>query len=149
MSESEPIVVEQTFALSKQTVWKAITDHGQMIKWFFDNIPDFKPEVGFETQFSVNTGERDFVHLWKITEVIPEQKIVYDWRYKDISGAGHVTFEVFEEEAGSRLRLTSDGLESFPRDIPEFSRESGLGGWTYFIQGTLKSYLESIAERAS
>ena len=46
-----------------------------MIKWFFDNIPEFKPEVGFETQFNVNTGERDFHHVWTITEAIPGQKI--------------------------------------------------------------------------
>ena len=60
---SPPIVVEQAFNVSKETVWKAITEHDQMIQWFFDNIP-------------------------------------------------------------------------------EFSRESSEGGWTYLIQGNLKNYLE-------
>ena len=33
-------------------------------------------------------------------------------------------------------------VESFPQDIPEFSRMSCLGGWTYFINQSLKEYLE-------
>ena len=139
----EPIIVEQAFDVSKETLWKAITERDQMIKWFFDNIPEFKAEVGFETQFNVNAGERDFLHLWKITEAIPEQKVVYDWRYPNIPGIGKVTFEVFDEGDGSRLRLTNEGLESFPQDVPEFTRESCEGGWKYFIQGNLKNYLEA------
>ena len=140
---SERIVVEQAFDVSKETVWKAITDHEQMVKWFFDNIPEFKAEAGFETQFDVDAGERNFHHLWKITEAIPEQRIVYDWRYLDFPGAGKVTFEIFEEGDGSRLRVTNEGIESFPQDIPEFARESCEGGWKYFIQGNLKNYLEA------
>lgn len=101
MSQLQPIVVEQDYGVCKKTLWKAITDHKHMLNWFFDNIPEFKPEVGFETQFNVNSGERDFLHLWKITEVVPEQKIVYDWRYRDLPGEGKVTFEVFEEGDGS------------------------------------------------
>ena len=140
---SQPIIVEQAFNVSKETVWKAITEHKQMVNWFFDNIPEFKAEVGFETQFNVDAGGRDFLHLWKITESIPEQRIVYDWRYREFPGAGTVTFEIFEEGEGSRLRVTNEGLGSFPQDIPEFTRESCEGGWRYFIQGNLKKYLEA------
>ena len=139
---SEPIIVEQVFDASKETVWKAITECDQMVKWFFDDIPDFNPEVGFKTRFNVSTGERDFLHLWTITEAIPEQKIVYDWRYEDLPGVGKVTMELFEDKDGTRLRLTNEGLESFPRDVPEFTREACIGGWGYFIQGNLKKYLE-------
>lgn len=143
MSElSKPIAVEQAFDVPAERVWDAITDHKQMIQWFFQDIPDFRPEVGFHTQFNVNTGERDFFHLWTITEVVPGQKIVYDWRYKDYPGIGTVSFEVFSNGRGSKLRVTTLGLETFPRDIPEFSRESCEGGWNYFIQGNLKRFLE-------
>lgn len=139
---SQPIIVEQAFNVSRESVWKAITEHEQMIQWFFDNIPDFKPEVGFSTQFNVNTGQRDFNHIWTITEAVPLQKIVYDWRYTDLPGAGKITFEVLDEGDGSRLRVINEGLESFPQDIPEFAPESCIGGWKYFIQGNLKNYLE-------
>jgi uncharacterized protein YndB with AHSA1/START domain len=139
---SQPIIVEQVFNVPRETVWKAITEHDQMIQWFFDNIPEFKPEVGFSTQFNVNSGERDFNHIWKITEAVPPQKIVFDWRYTDLPGIGKITFEILDEVNGSRLRVINEGLESFPQDIAEFAPESCEGGWKYFIQGNLKNYLE-------
>ena len=138
---SDPIIVEQAFDVSQESLWQAITQHPQMIKWFFDNIPAFEPVEGFKTEFTVSTGERDFLHLWTIIESIPGSKIVYDWRYKDLPGVGKVTFEVFSEGDGSRLRVTNEGLESFPHEIPEFSRESCVGGWKYFVQGNLQDYL--------
>ena len=43
----------------------------------FNNIEDFKPKVGFKTRFNVKSEERNFLHLWEITEVDPFKKIVY------------------------------------------------------------------------
>lgn len=140
---SEPVVVEQKYDASRAALWKAITDHKQMIEWFFEDIPEFNAEAGFQTQFDVQAGEQNFRHLWKITEAVAEERIVYDWRYEEFPGVGKVTFEVFEEGNGSRLRVTCQGVETFPQEIPEFSRESCEEGWEYFVQGNLKSYLES------
>ena len=69
MDQKEPIIVEQHFEKTMNVVWKAITEPDQMTKWFFENIPDFKPEVGFKTQFNVQSGERNFFHLWEIIDV--------------------------------------------------------------------------------
>ena len=55
-----PIIVEETYNKPIDTVWSAITEPVQMRKWFFDNIPDFKPEVGFEIEFDVEAGGRVF-----------------------------------------------------------------------------------------
>ena len=79
----EPIVVEQTFNAPIDAVWKSITEIDQMRQWYFDNIPAFKPEVGFETQFNVQSQGRDFLHMWKVTEVVPEKMITYNWKYDD------------------------------------------------------------------
>lgn len=49
-----------------------------MRQWFFENIESFKPEVGFETQFNVQAESRNFLHMWKIIEVVPMKKIVYN-----------------------------------------------------------------------
>ena len=145
-SSSEPIIVEQSFEVSPSLLWQAITEHSQMIQWFFDNIPEFRTDAGFKTEFNVRSGDRDFHHLWTIIESTPEQKIVYDWRYKDLPGVGRVTFEVFPEANGAMLRLTNEGLDSFPSDIPEFSRDSCQAGWEYFIQGNLQSYLNRVKQ---
>ena len=136
-----PIVVEQQFNKPIKPVWAAITEPEQMVRWFFHSIPDFKPEVGFETSFDVDSGNRIFRHLWKIIEADSPSRITYHWSYKDINGAGTVIFELFENENGTLLRVTNEGLNTFPNDIPEFSRDSCIGGWEYFIKDRLKNYL--------
>jgi len=142
MSETnELIIVEQTFNTSINNVWNAITKVGQMKQWFFENIESFKPEVGFETQFNVQSHDRNFLHLWKLTEVVPMKKITYSWRYGGYPGDSFVMFELLEQNDQAKLRLTHKGMESFPEEIPEFSRESGIEGWNYFIRKSLKEFL--------
>ena len=138
----EPIIVEQTFNTSIETVWNSITEIDQMRQWYFENIPSFKPEVGFETQFNVQSKDRNFLHMWKVTEVVPMKKITYNWKYENYPGDSFVVFELFKENNMTRLRLTHQVTESFPEDIPEFLRESGVEGWTYFIKKSLKAFLE-------
>jgi uncharacterized protein YndB with AHSA1/START domain len=138
----DPIIVEQTFNTSVDAVWNSITEIDQMRKWYFENIPSFKPEVGFETQFNVIGPTRNFIHLWKVTEVVPLKILAYNWKYEGISGDSFVKFELFEENKLTKLRLTHQVLVDFPDDIPEFKRESGVEGWNFFISKSLKEFLE-------
>ncbi len=75
----------------------------------------------------MHANGRDYLHLWKITEVI------YSWKYKDYKGDGVVIFELFEENDQALLKLTNLGLETFPDNIPEFTTESCEVGWQYFV----------------
>jgi uncharacterized protein YndB with AHSA1/START domain len=70
-----PIVVEQNYNAPIAAVWKAITEKGQMRRWFFESTSHFEPEVGFETQFDVQVEEQSYAHQWKVTEVVPERRI--------------------------------------------------------------------------
>ena len=139
----EPIIVEQTFNVPIETVWDAITQIDQMRRWFFENIPSFKPEVGFETQFNVQNQDRNFMHMWRVTEVEPLKKISYNWKYEEYPGDSFVMFELANENNTTKLRLTHQVTESFPQDILEFLRESGIDGWNYFIRKSLKEFLEN------
>jgi len=142
MSDLEkPIVVEQVYQASVDAVWAAITEVDQMRQWYFE-IEAFQPELGFQTEFDVQVEDRNFPHVWKVTEVIPSQKIAYNWNYRGYPGDSFVTFELSEEGAGTKLKLTHEVTESFPQDIPEFKRESGVAGWNYFICERLKEFLE-------
>ena len=135
------VVVEQLFQLPIKKVWAAITELDQMKQWFFSDIPAFEPETGFRTEFLVRVDGRSFTHVWKIKELIPGRKIRYHWSYKEYKGEGLVTFELHEKQGQTLLVLTNEGLESFPDNIPEFSRESCEAGWNYFIKESLKGYL--------
>ena len=82
MEQNEaPIVIERTLAATTAKVWKALTDREQMKAWYF-NLDAFEPVVGFEFSFpgQGHKGEK-YMHLCRITEVIPERKLVYSCAY--------------------------------------------------------------------
>ena len=141
--EMNPVVVQQSFHVSVSELWKAISELDQMKLWFFENLDAFSAEVGFETHFNVKYGEREFRHLWRITEVIPFEKIVYLWKYEGYEGESLVSFETFITEGGSSLRVSHVVTNSFPQSIPEFTRESCQGGWEYFINNQLKNFIDN------
>ena len=140
---NEPFVIERTYNASPEKVWKAITDKDQMKQWYFD-LEAFKPEVGFEFQFEVINEGRRFLHLCKITEVITGKKLKYSWRYDGYEGNSFVTFELFAEGSETRLRLTHEGLETFPVNNPDFRKENFAEGWTQLIGSSLKEFLEKL-----
>ena len=143
--DEEPVVVVQDYSCSAALLWEAITDIDRMLRWYFDSIPDFRAEVGFKTRFDVDTGERIFPHCWEVVEVEPGRKIAYDWRFEGYPGASVSIFEVSGDETGSTLTLTCVVNEDFPDDVPEFTRDSCLGGWNYLVKDSLKAYLESTS----
>ncbi|QIE58062.1 SRPBCC domain-containing protein [Rasiella rasia] len=132
-----PIIVTQTFPVSAETVWKAITSIDEMKQWYFEVLSSFKPKVGFETRFTVSVEDRVYPHIWKVTEVIPKQKISYQWTFDGYKGKSVTHWELSEENNKTTLKLTSEVLEPYPENIPEFERESGVEGWNYFIKKTL------------
>lgn len=141
---NHPIVVEETYRATPDRVWAALSVRDRMVEWYFDMIEAFEPHVGFETRFTVSTGEREFVHVWTVTEMRENERLAYRWRYDNYDGDGNVTFEISEEGESTKLRLTAVVTEPFlPADLPEFQRESAVAGWKYLLKESLKSYLES------
>jgi len=138
----KPIVVEKTVNASADRVWKAITDKEQMKQWYFD-LSEFKPEVGFEFSFpgQGHKGEK-YIHLCKVTEVIPNQKLSYTWKYEGYPGESVVTFELFPDGKGTKVKLTHDGLASFPSDNSDFAKSSFNQGWTELIGKSLPNFID-------
>ena len=139
--KNEPFVIERTFNAPVEKVWKAITDKDEMKQWYFD-IEKFEPEVGFEFRFYGENEGRKYTHLCKITEVIRYRKLCYSWRYEGYEGNSLVTFELFAEGNKTRLKLTHEGLETFPISNPDFAKENFVAGWTYIIGESLKGFVE-------
>jgi uncharacterized protein YndB with AHSA1/START domain len=139
--KQEPFVIERTFNAPVEKVWKAITDKDQMKQWYF-TLADFKPEPGFEFQFIGGEEDKPYLHLCKIKEVIPGRKISYSWRYEGYEGNSLVTFELFSEGTTTRLKLTHEGLETFPASNPDLARDNFVMGWTELIGTSLKDFVE-------
>ena len=134
-------MVEETYPVPVQPLWEALTVRDVMVQWYFDTIEEFEPRVGFETRFMVSTGEREFPHVWKVTEVRPNERLCYDWSFENYDGDSNTVFELREVEGGTRLRLTATVTRPFPADIPEFERQSGVDGWTFLLKTNLKTLL--------
>ena len=138
------VVLERTLAAPVSRVWRALTDTEQMREWYFD-LEEFKPETGCEFEFRVEHQGVNYHHLCRITEVVPEKKLAYTWRYKGEPGDSVVTFELFAERNKTRLKLTHAGIESFPR-TPAYARKNFEAGWTEIVGSSLKEFVESREE---
>ena len=140
--QGAPIIVEQWYPVDRETLWQAITEPEQMRRWYFAPMEDFRPEVGFVTEFDVTSGDRLFRHHWSVTAVEVGERLTYEWRYPGYPGGPVTTvWRLSEAENGTRLTVTCSGMQSFPQEVPEFTRSSCEGGWQYFLQGQLKAYL--------
>jgi len=140
--DQSPIIVERTYSASPDAVWRAITDPRHMRQWFFPEMADFRPEVGFEVEFTVHYQGRDYVHQWKVTAVVPGRTLVYDWLYGGVPGRSAVAWQLTPEPGGTRLTLTHTGQSSFPQADPAFRRASCQSGWDYFLHDSLAAYLD-------
>ncbi|MEY2604441.1 MAG: hypothetical protein QOH31_2232 [Verrucomicrobiota bacterium] len=137
---TEAVVIERTFNAPVARVWKALTDVDEMRVWYFD-LKEFKPKAGFEFEFTVEHEGMRYHHLCKVMEVIPQKKIAYTWRYAGEKGDSLVTFELFADGNKTRLKLTHEGLETFPK-LPAYARTNFEKGWTEIIGSSLKQYVE-------
>jgi uncharacterized protein YndB with AHSA1/START domain len=137
---TEAIVLERTFNAPVARVWKALTDVDQMRQWYFD-LKEFKPQIGFEFEFIVEHEGNTYHHLCRVTDVVPEKKIAYTWRYKGEPGDSLVTFELSPEGDKTRLKLTHTGIETFPKTAA-YARKNFESGWTAIIGSELKEFVE-------
>ena len=137
----EPIITKVVYDAPLKKVWAAVTELSHMQKWYFEMLESFEAKVGFETSFLVIVEDRRYTHQWKVTEVIPYQKIVYDWIMAEHEGASYSMFELNEKGEKTELTVTSVVTEPFPEGIAEFKRESGVQGWKYLLVDRLTEYL--------
>jgi uncharacterized protein YndB with AHSA1/START domain len=138
--ENSPIVVEITLNAPASKVWKAITSDQEMKKWYFD-LPGFKAEKGYKFHFNGGTEHKTYLHLCEVLEVVPEKKLSYSWRYDGYEGNSKVSFDLTPEGDKTKLKLTHEGLETFPPN-PDFARNNFVEGWNQIIKTSLKNYLE-------
>jgi uncharacterized protein YndB with AHSA1/START domain len=141
------VLIERTFNAPVERVWKALTNVEEMRHWYFD-LKEFKPAVGFEFEFIVEHKGMKYHHLCRVTAVIPSKKLAYTWRYKGHEGDSLVTFELAAVGDKTRLKLTHEGLETFPK-TPAFARKRFMEGWTEIIGSSLKQFVEKTQKGTS
>ena len=141
--ETNPLIVERSYNAPIENVWKAITDKDQMKEWYFE-LEEFKAEKGFKFQFSGGDEKEQYLHVCEVIFVDPPNKLSYSWTYAEHNdGYSVVTWELFKEGTRkTRLKLTHEGLGSFPKDSPNFAVTSFKEGWNFILGESLKKYVE-------
>ena len=120
-------------------VWHALTDVGAMRQWYFPMLEDFRPRVGFETEFVVSHNGKDFPHIWKVTEAQPKKVIAYDWRFGGYPGNSNLRFTLIPDGDKTELKLEHVNLSSFePQKHPELSAGNFKMGWEQLLAGLVK-----------
>lgn len=138
----KPLVVERTYDAPPEAIWQAITDPEQMKQWYFD-LPGFRAEVGYKFQFEGGPApEKQYLHLCEVTEVEPNSRLTYSWRYDGYEGNSFVTFDLFPKEGKTLLRLTHEGLHTFPASNPDLAVSNFEAGWTDILGTYLTDFLE-------
>jgi uncharacterized protein YndB with AHSA1/START domain len=137
------VVIERTYEAPIEKVWEALTNKDQMKQWYFA-VTDFKAEVGFEFQFSVENDGKTYLHKCRVVEANPITKVAYTWSYDGYVGQSLVTFELFSEDKDkTRLKLTHSDLDTFSKDNAEFSQENFNEGWQSILGQSLRNFVEA------
>jgi uncharacterized protein YndB with AHSA1/START domain len=136
-----PFIIEQVYNASIEDVWQAISDENSMREWYFPQLRQFKPVVGFDFVFS-NDGS-PYQKQWQVTKVEPGRLLAHSWVYKGYPGSSEVIFELFDEGDKTRLKLQHTGIDSFPSDL-HFARTRFENGWKHILGSNLKNYLANV-----
>jgi uncharacterized protein YndB with AHSA1/START domain len=137
-----PFTIERTYDAPADLVWKAITQKELMKQWYFD-LKEFKAEPGFVFEFTGGPApDRQYLHHCEIIEVLPGKKLKHSWSYVNYEGMSYVTFELFPEGNKTKLKLTHEGLDTFPVSNPDFAPSNFGTGWTQIIGTSLKEFVE-------
>ncbi|MXV15355.1 SRPBCC family protein [Hufsiella ginkgonis] len=140
--ETKPLVVERIYNAPVLKVWRAITDKDQMKQWYFE-LEEFKAEKGFKFTFTGGDDKEQYLHECEVIAADPPHKLSYSWTYpKHNNGYSVVNWDLSEEGEKTRLRLTHEGLESFPKDHPSFAVSSFTQGWNAILGESLKKFVE-------
>ena len=119
-----------TFKASANEVYEALMDSKKHAK-FTGSVVQMSRRVG--SKFGVYGGDIQGVNL----ELVPDQKIVQSWRYRDWP-EGHyskASFSLKEVPSGTRLTFTQTGVpEQFCDDIGQ--------GWRDYYWEPMKEMLE-------
>jgi uncharacterized protein YndB with AHSA1/START domain len=135
VSHPRRIEREAVYPHSPDRVWRALVDPAELAAWLMPN--DFAAEIGHE--FSLETGDDVVGTIHAEVLEIDEPKLLR-CRWSGVFGDTEVTFELFPEGDGTRLRVVHDGFgDPVP---PEF--EGFDDGWTQKLEQDLPRVLGSV-----
>lgn len=139
------IKVTEKYNAKLTAVWEALTDKEVMKKWYFD-IPDFKPEKGAVFNFYEEGNQKKFHHQCTILDIIPNEKFAHTWTYPAYSdGVSEVSWilkPISDNE--TEVTLIHTGIENFSNAGNDFKIANFEMGWNAIVKTMLRNFLNGI-----
>jgi uncharacterized protein YndB with AHSA1/START domain len=134
VSHPRRIEREAVYPHSPERVWRALVDTDELAAWLMPN--DFAPDVGHE--FKLVTGDEHIGTIQCEVLEIDEPRLLR-CRWSGVFGDTEVTYELFAEDGGTRLRVVHDGwTEPVPGEWAGFN-----DGWKQKLEEDLPRVLGS------
>jgi uncharacterized protein YndB with AHSA1/START domain len=132
------IELETTIDASSDTVFRALTEGGELARWF-PSSAESDPRTGgsFSYRFEFDDASRNHTYSGEYLDVTPGERVRYPWQ----TGLGptEVDFRIEPADGGTRVRLVHSGWGEGGDwdDSVEMHRQ----GWSAFL-ANLKAYVE-------
>lgn len=133
------IELSTEIAAPPETVFRALTDAGELARWFPSSAEsDPRPGGSFDYRYEFEQDpSRNHTYSGEYRDVAPNERIAYPWNGK--LGTTEVEFSLRPVGPGTEVRLVHSGWRE-GADWDE-SLEMHSQGWGFFLDN-LKSYLE-------
>jgi uncharacterized protein YndB with AHSA1/START domain len=119
VSHDRRVEHEAVYPHPPERVWRALVDPSELAVWLMPT--DFAPEVG--RSFVLETGDEIGTIRGEVLEIDEPRRLRCRW--SGVFGDTEVTFELFPEPDGTRLRVRHDGWG----EPPAAEREGFDDGW--------------------
>ncbi|HBS28393.1 MAG TPA: hypothetical protein DEB06_02835 [Phycisphaerales bacterium] len=146
------VVVERMIKASPQRIFRALTDAGELEKWFFSECRT-DPRAGGDYRFkwrSPDEPDRDHDRFGSYLEFIPDERLVFEWlgeptgRFALPKGMRSiVTITLAKRAEGTLLRLVHTGWPDTQQSAA--LRDSHASGWTFYM-GNLDRFLNGAED---
>lgn len=142
------LTIAKSFDAAPERVFAAWTDANAILKWWgmpgYTNLDArFDAEIGGVWHVASRSPEGELVTArGRVLEIIPNQRIVYDWRFDHMPEAAPssvVTVEFFASGTGTHLKLHHTNLPGADA-VPLFTQ-----GWTFTLGNFSANVLDTHA----
>ncbi len=143
----DAIIREVNINAPKETIYEAIANPENVVKWFPDAI-EGKYEKGERPLFVFEGHGKAQMY---VVDAKPYEYFAYKWIpggsdfVGDVTTVPHTLVEFTITEVGDgtcKVVLTESGFASLPTDMAEKAFGMNSGGWDYFMLDAFKKYFD-------
>lgn len=148
--DQDAIIAEIQISAPPERVFKALTDAGELQRWFTNSecpakVWQMEPRVGGRYSYAsekvatVVNGVNEFKCHGEVVECDPPRVLAYTWIanwHDDPNSRTLVRWELTPKQSGTHVKVTHSGLASLPAARKDYS-----GGWPGVVE-QLKGFVE-------